>query len=79
MVKIGACAKPVRTYDVGAPSAITISLPGMDPADAERRRFVCYEGTFISYWEGATVCFTGFLKIQNQSWVGKKIRIIRGW
>ncbi|KXJ20253.1 transmembrane protein 115 [Exaiptasia diaphana] len=38
MVKIGACSKPVRTYDVGAPSAITISLPGMDPADAERRR-----------------------------------------
>ncbi|KAK3732842.1 hypothetical protein QZH41_012358, partial [Actinostola sp. cb2023] len=38
MIKIGACSKPVRTYDVGAPSAITISLPGMDPADAERRR-----------------------------------------
>ncbi|XP_032231642.2 transmembrane protein 115 [Nematostella vectensis] len=38
MIKVGICSKPVRTYDVGAPSAITISLPGMDPADAERRR-----------------------------------------
>ena len=38
LIKAGVCVKPVRTYDVGAPSAITISLPGMDPADAERRR-----------------------------------------
>ena len=38
LVKMGLCTKPVRTYDVGAPSAITISLPGMDPVDAERRR-----------------------------------------
>ena len=38
LVRFNVCHKPVRTYDVGAPSAITISLPGMDPADAERRR-----------------------------------------
>ena len=38
LVRLKVCHKPVRTYDVGAPSAITISLPGMDPADAERRR-----------------------------------------
>ena len=38
LIRLKVCQKPVRTYDVGAPSAITISLPGMDPADAERRR-----------------------------------------
>ena len=38
LVKIKVCKKQVRTYDVGAPSPITISLPGTDPADAERRR-----------------------------------------
>jgi len=38
LIRLKVCHKPVRTYDVGAPSAITISLPGMDPADAERRR-----------------------------------------
>jgi len=37
-VKLGLCKYPVRTYDVGGPSSITISLPGSDPADAERRR-----------------------------------------
>lgn len=37
-VSVGVCKLPVRTYDVGAPSSITISLPGSDPADAERRR-----------------------------------------
>ena len=39
-VSLGFCKNPVRTYDVGAPSSITISLPGTDPADAERRRLV---------------------------------------
>nr|XP_058944593.1 transmembrane protein 115-like [Pocillopora verrucosa] len=38
LIGLKVCHKPIRTYDVGAPSAITISLPGMDPADAERRR-----------------------------------------
>eukprot|EP00794_Sanderia_malayensis_P015685 gene15685-17267_t len=38
LLKIGLCKAPVRTYDVGAPSSITISLPGSSPSDAERRR-----------------------------------------
>ncbi|XP_071537028.1 transmembrane protein 115 [Panulirus ornatus] len=38
LVRIKVCRRPVRRYDVGAPSSITISLPGMDPHDAERRR-----------------------------------------
>ena len=42
LVRFKVCHKPVRTYDVGAPSAITISLPGMDPADAERRRYLVF-------------------------------------
>ncbi|XP_077977012.1 transmembrane protein 115-like [Glandiceps talaboti] len=38
LVKARVCKKQVRKYDVGAPSSITISLPGSDPNDAERRR-----------------------------------------
>ncbi|XP_014679276.1 PREDICTED: transmembrane protein 115-like [Priapulus caudatus] len=38
MVKLRLCKRVVRRYDVGAPSSITISLPGTDPHDAERRR-----------------------------------------
>nr|CAG4641716.1 EOG090X06Q3 [Eurycercus lamellatus] len=38
LVSLRICRKPVRKYDVGAPTAITISLPGTDPHDAERRR-----------------------------------------
>lgn len=38
LVKIKVCRKMVKRYDVGAPSSITISLPGTDPQDAERRR-----------------------------------------
>nr|SVE84270.1 EOG090X06Q3 [Daphnia pulex] len=38
LVGIKVCRKPVRKYDVGAPTAITISLPGTDTHDAERRR-----------------------------------------
>lgn len=40
LVKIKVCRKMVKRYDVGAPSSITISLPGTDPQDAERRRWV---------------------------------------
>lgn len=39
LVGIKVCRKPVRKYDVGAPTAITISLPGTDTHDAERRRY----------------------------------------
>jgi len=45
LVKIGLCKNPVRTYDVGGPSSITISLPGSDPADAERRRYMAFVTT----------------------------------
>lgn len=38
LVKVKVCQKTVKRYDVGAPSSITISLPGTDPQDAERRR-----------------------------------------
>ncbi|XP_030062041.1 transmembrane protein 115 [Microcaecilia unicolor] len=38
LVKVRICRKTVKRYDVGAPSSITISLPGTDPQDAERRR-----------------------------------------
>ncbi|XP_029455391.1 transmembrane protein 115 [Rhinatrema bivittatum] len=38
LVKVKICRKTVKRYDVGAPSSITISLPGTDPQDAERRR-----------------------------------------
>ncbi|NWJ06513.1 TM115 protein, partial [Crypturellus undulatus] len=38
LVKLRICRKTVKRYDVGAPSSITISLPGTDPQDAERRR-----------------------------------------
>ncbi|NP_001121236.1 uncharacterized protein LOC100158312 [Xenopus laevis] len=38
LVKLHLCSQAVRRYDVGAPSSITISLPGTDPQDAERRR-----------------------------------------
>merc|ERR1711972_151222 len=37
-VKCKICKKPVRRYDVGAPTGITISLPGAESQDAERRR-----------------------------------------
>ena len=39
LVKVKICQKTVKRYDVGAPSSITISLPGTDPQDAERRRY----------------------------------------
>jgi len=38
LVKLRICRKPVRKYDFGAPTAITISLAGSDSHDAERRR-----------------------------------------
>nr|CAG4640880.1 EOG090X06Q3 [Eulimnadia texana] len=38
LVKLGICRKTVRKFDVGAPTSITISLPGSESQDAERRR-----------------------------------------
>ncbi|XP_023333704.1 transmembrane protein 115 isoform X2 [Eurytemora carolleeae] len=37
-VKCRICRKPVRRYDVGAPTGITISIPGAESQDSERRR-----------------------------------------
>ena len=34
------CKKPIKKYDVGGPSSITISLPGTEPHDAERQRYL---------------------------------------
>jgi hypothetical protein len=38
LVRLRVCRKPERRYDFGAPTTITVSLPGTDPQDAERRR-----------------------------------------
>lgn len=38
LVRCKVCRRPVRRYDVGAPTGITISLPGAETQDAERRR-----------------------------------------
>ena len=38
LVKLRVCRRAVRRYDVGAPTAIAISLPGMTSSDADRRR-----------------------------------------
>ena len=40
LVRCKICKKPVRRYDVGAggPAGITISIPGAESQDAERRR-----------------------------------------
>jgi membrane associated rhomboid family serine protease len=39
LVRIGICHRTVRKFDMAAaPSGITISLPGIDPHDMERRR-----------------------------------------
>ena len=40
LVKIKLCRQPQRKYDVSAPTTITVTLPGTDPQDAERRRYV---------------------------------------
>jgi len=38
LVNIKLCKKPQKKYDISAPTTITVSLPGTDPQDAERRR-----------------------------------------
>ncbi|XP_049852824.1 transmembrane protein 115 [Schistocerca gregaria] len=38
LVRMGICRRMVRRYDMSAPAGITISLPGIDPQDMERRR-----------------------------------------
>ncbi len=50
LVKVKICRKPQRKYDVSSEHTITVSLPGTDPQDAERRRY---------YFNFATVTFRG--------------------
>ena len=38
LVKVKICPKWVRSYDLSSSSAVTIKLPGVDSADAERRK-----------------------------------------
>lgn len=38
LVRCKVCTKPVQKYDMGAPAGITISVPGAESQDAERRR-----------------------------------------
>ncbi|CAG5122132.1 unnamed protein product [Candidula unifasciata] len=38
LVKIKLCKKPQRRYDVSSPTTITVTLPGSEPHDAERRK-----------------------------------------
>ncbi len=40
LVRLRVCPKTVRTYDVSAPSAIKLTLPGTAPIDAQRRKYV---------------------------------------
>jgi hypothetical protein len=43
LVRIGICRRTVRKFDMAAaPTGITISLPGIDPHDMERRRLEYY-------------------------------------
>lgn len=42
-VKVKVCKKPQRRYDVSSPTTITITLPGTDPQDAERRKNLAYK------------------------------------
>lgn len=38
LIALKICKKPQRHYNVAPVAAIAVSLPGMDPVDAERRR-----------------------------------------
>ena len=38
LISCKVCTRPVQKYDIGAPAGITISVPGTESQDAERRR-----------------------------------------
>ena len=40
LVRVKVCKKPQRRYDVSSPTTITVTLPGTEPHDAERRKLV---------------------------------------
>ena len=44
LVSAKVCPKIERTYDVGAPSRINLTLSGTDRVDAQRRKYVLWEG-----------------------------------
>lgn len=45
-VRIGLCRKVVRRFDMSnAPPGLIINLPGIDPHDSERRRFVSFHSS----------------------------------
>ena len=49
LVKIKVCKKPQRNYDISRPMTITVSLPGTDPQDAERRRLGLLFQSYVTY------------------------------
>lgn len=40
LVKIGICRKVIRRFDIANPTGVTISVPGNDQHDMERRRYI---------------------------------------
>ncbi|KAL8567482.1 hypothetical protein ACOMHN_010073 [Nucella lapillus] len=40
LVRVKVCRRPQRHYDFGSPTTITVTLPGVEPHDAERRKQV---------------------------------------
>ncbi|KAK7103009.1 transmembrane protein 115-like [Littorina saxatilis] len=38
LIRVKVCKKPQRRYDVSSPTTITVTLPGTEPHDAERRK-----------------------------------------
>jgi hypothetical protein len=48
-VRIGLCRKVVRRFDMSnAPPGLVINLPGIDPHDSERRRYVWLLLNFVN-------------------------------
>lgn len=41
LVKIGLCRKVVKRFDISNPTGVTVSVPGVDQHDMERRRYYC--------------------------------------
>lgn len=58
-VRIGLCRKVVRRFDMSnAPPGLVINLPGIDPHDSERRRFVGLKNSiFLKLIRYFTNCF----------------------
>ena len=76
LVRLKVCHKPIRTYDVGSPSAITISLPGMDPVDAERRRYCVQNMSRSGCMPWIILHLWGFLCVGDAGRRGNKITFV---